>query len=163
MTYRKIVHSMLNVMGMHRYKISKASHKVGLYYGQPNILEYIEAHNACAQKELAKGLHVSPASITTSVKRLEKSGYVTKIQDKEDTRKTHIFLTDSGKKVLKAFRNICDETDAEMFRDFTAEECNQFAEYLTRIQKNLNPEDIPTDNIREYIQNDKKMNEQEEN
>lgn len=161
MTYREIVHSMINVMGIHRYKISKASHKVGLYYGQPNILEYVKAHNHCTQKELAKGLHVSPASVATSVKRLEKSGYVTKIQDKEDTRKTHISITDNGKDVLKSFRDLCNTTDSEMFKGFTDEECKQFAEYLTRIQKNLNPDDISADDIREFIENDKKMNERE--
>ncbi|MBS7360201.1 MAG: MarR family transcriptional regulator [Oscillospiraceae bacterium] len=159
MTYREIVHSMINVMGIHRYKISKASHKVGLYYGQPNILEYVEAHNYCTQKELAKGLHVSPASVATSVKRLEKSGYVTKIQDKEDTRKTHISITDNGKYVLKSFRDLCNTTDSEMFKGFTDEECRQFAEYLTRIQKNLNPDDISAEDIREFIAEE--MNERE--
>lgn len=142
MDYREMVHKLISTSLIHRYHITKAAQKAGLYYGQPMILEYIKNNNLCTQKELANSLHISPASVATSIKRLEKNGFVNRVTDSEDVRKNRLFLTESGIKVLKNFRNVCDDTDKKMFEGFSQEECKLLCNFLERLYDNLDTENL---------------------
>ncbi len=164
MNYREMVHKLISTSLIHRYHITKAAQKAGLYYGQPMILEYIKEHNLCTQKELADSLHISPASVATSIKRLEKSGYVKRSTDKVDIRKNRLSLTDDGSKILKEFRSICDETDEEMFKGFSEEECELLCNYLQRLYNNLDTENLTNCQMKAEIQrNEGKAKEATEN
>ena len=48
----------------------------GLTPGQPKILDYLQNHNGCVQKDIAKGCHIEPASITVILKGMETKGYI---------------------------------------------------------------------------------------
>ncbi len=161
MNYKEMVHKLISTSLIHRYHITKSAQKVGLYYGQPMILEYIKEHNLCTQKELADSLHISPASIATSIKRLEKSGFVKRSTDKEDVRKNRLALTDDGFKTLTEFRNICYETDKEMFKGFSPEECVLLCNYLQRLYNNLDAENLTNCQMKAEIQKTEKMAKEE--
>lgn len=152
MNYREMVHKLISTSLIHRYHITKSAQKAGLYYGQPMILEYIKEHTACTQKELADSLHISPASVATSIKRLEKSGYVTRSTDKKDIRKNRLSLTDNGLNILTEFRSICDETDKEMFKGFSEEECRLLCSFLERLYNNLDTENLTNSQMKAEIQ-----------
>ena len=152
MELRNLVHELISISVIHRCRITKSASKVGLYFGQPMILEYIKEHNLCTQKELADSLHISPASVATSIKRLEKSGFVRRSTDKEDVRKNRLSLTDEGLNILKEFRSICDETDKEMFRGFSEEECEMLCNYLQRLYNNLDTENLTNCQMKAEIQ-----------
>lgn len=155
MEYREMVQKLISTSMVHRCHISKASQKAGLYYGQPMLLEYVKEHKLCTQKELADSLHISPASVATSIKRLEKSGFVTRTPDEADTRKNRLSLTDTGAEILLKFKNICDETDKTMFLGFTQRECDQLCGYLDRLYNNLNAEKLTTCQLKEEMKKEK--------
>lgn len=50
-------------------------------------------------KELSDGINVSPASVAVSVKRMQKSGLITKISDENDLRCNRIALTEMASSV----------------------------------------------------------------
>ncbi len=62
--------------------------------------------------ELACALGLSKPSITAIVDKLEKLGYIEKIQSDEDRRSAHIHLTEKGRELAKthdeAHRNMAD-------------------------------------------------------
>lgn len=156
MNYRDMVHKLISTSLIHRYHIVKSAQKAGLYYGQPMILEYIKEHDLCTQKELADSLHISPASVATSIKRLEKSGFVKRSTDKDDTRKNRLSLTYKGLKTLADFRFICDETDKKMFQGFSEAECELLCNFLQRLYNNLNTEKLTNCQMKAEIEkNDK--------
>ncbi len=161
MDYREMVHKLISTSLIHRYHITKSAQKAGLYYGQPMILEYIKNNNLCTQKELADSLHISPASVATSIKRLEKSGFVKRSADKEDVRKNRLSLTDEGLKTLTDFRNICDETDKEMFKGFSEEECQLLCNYLQRLYNNLDTENLTNCQMKAEIEKNEKNSKEE--
>lgn len=142
MDYREMVHKLISTSLIHRYHITKAAQKTGLYYGQPMILEYIKKNKLCTQKELADSLHISPASVATSIKRLEKSGFVSRATDSKDIRKNRLSLTESGEEILNNFRSVCDETDKKMFEGFSKEECEILCGLLERLYSNLDTENL---------------------
>ena len=157
MTYRETVHKLISTSLIHRYHITKAAQKAGLHYGQPMILDYIKELKHCTQKELADSLHISPASVATSIKRLEKSGFVKRTIDKEDIRKNRLALTDEGLNILTEFRSICDETDKEMFKGFSKEECELLGDLLQRLYNNLDTENLTNCQMKAEIQKDERQ------
>ena len=151
MDLRDLVHELISISVIHRYKISKSASSVGLYFGQPRILEYITENDACTQKDVAKAMHVSPASAAVTLKRLEKAGFITRHIDKTDSRKNHLSVTEKGAYALKAFRGICDSTDEDMFKGFSEEERETLHRLLTRLHKNLDSEHLTKEEISDLI------------
>ena len=51
----------------------------GIHFGQPPLLFTLRQLGRCSQKDLAKSLCVSPASIAVSLKRMEKAGLIMRV------------------------------------------------------------------------------------
>lgn len=96
------------VMIKRRKIMSKLLEKEGLYFGQPRILKAIANNKECDQNTLAKELECSKASVTTSVKRLEKAGLVEKKVSPKDMRCNIITLTEKGIEKSKRAKEILD-------------------------------------------------------
>ena len=138
--YKEAVKKMCRVTLLHRYAISTSLSGMKLYRGQPEILEYLNEHGDCSQKELADFLGVTPASIATSLKRMSKSGFIEKTSDENDRRINRLRLTERGKEIRLAGRNECDRVDKAMFNGFSSEEIAVFSGMLSRIADNLSPD-----------------------
>lgn len=151
MELRKLVGELISISVIHRCHITKSALKVGLYFGQPKILEYVKNNDGCTQKELAKAMHISPASAAVTLKRIEKSGLITRLTDENDSRKNHISITKKGVTSLEEFRKICDTTDEDMFRGFTPEEMETLHNLLVRLHKNLDTENFTKEEIDDLL------------
>lgn len=134
---RTIIGRMNRLNLLHRLQIHKAAATSGLYLGQLPILEAICENQNCTQKQLSDILHVSPPSIATSVKRLQKMGLVQKIADENDLRYTHIILTPKGKEISLKCRQLFDQKDTQMFKGFSEAECEELSKYIERLIENL--------------------------
>ena len=64
MDNRSLVHEIITLNVTHRYRVGKAASSLGLYFGQPAILEFILQNNNCTQKELADQLNISPQAVS---------------------------------------------------------------------------------------------------
>ena len=151
MELRKIVRELISVSVIHRYRISKSASKVGLYFGQPRILEYITENNFCTQKDVARAMTITPASAAVTLKRLEKAGFITRNIDPSDSRKNHLSVTEKGALALKEFRRICDATDEDMFKGFSDEEMETLHNLLTRLHKNLYSENLTDEELSDLL------------
>lgn len=109
----------------------------GLYMGQPRILITIKELEGASQKEIADQLHVTPASLAMSLKRLQKAGFLDRHTDSKDTRINKIYLTAKGLEVIEACRSQMVWIDQEMMTGFSDQEKDQLADYLNRIHINL--------------------------
>ena len=78
MLHNELAAKMKKIQLLRRIWIQKTQPDVELYFGQLPILEYIRKNPGCTQAEIAEHLCVTPASISTSTKRLQKSGLLTK-------------------------------------------------------------------------------------
>lgn len=58
----------------------------------------VDLGDGCTQKEISQMYYMSKQTINTSIKNLEKSGYIEFKQDKGNNKQ--IFLTQSGKKLV---------------------------------------------------------------
>ena len=142
---------------LHRINIQKQASKNGLYFGQPPILEYVANHNYCTQREVADFMKVSPASIATSVKRMQKAGLLEKMVDDSDLRYNRLKITEKGKELTYKCREDFDKVDAQMFSGFSDEECQQLYGYYERMIKNLSTEELADKSFFSLIAEGKKL------
>ncbi len=151
MDNRSLVHEIITLNVTHRYRVGKAAASLGLYFGQPSILEFILQNNNCTQKELAEHLHISPPSVATTLKRMEKAGFIERIEDKSDTRKKRLTVTEKGENVLHDFRKLCDETDLQLFINFSEDEKEQLMSYLKRLNANIADSNLKCDSFKKIL------------
>ena len=141
MNYREIVFSLGRFNREHRNRIHEIMESEGLFYGQLPILEVVKKLGSCTQKEISKELCVTPPSVTTSVKRLVKKGYLEKKIDEHDLRNTRITITERGLQKTIACRKKFDELDNQAFSALTDEECVLFKTFIDRLIHSIEKED----------------------
>ncbi len=108
--------------------------------GQPMLLSILRSKPdgiADSQRELAEQLHVTPATVTVSLRSMERDGYVTKIVDSSDMRRKRIALTNKGREVMNKLDKVYERIGVEMFDGFSEEEEKQIADHFSRMIKNL--------------------------
>ena len=139
---------------LHRYHIYKAAKNNGLYRGQRTILEYIRKNKNCTQKMLAEHLGVSPPSIATSIKRMQKAGLLDKVQDQNDLRNNLLVLTEKGEDISEKCRADFNKVDKQMFRGMNEEELEMLCAYIDKITDNLITEDLPKEMTHIFLKNE---------
>ncbi len=87
---------------------------LGLHAGQGAIISALGKCGPCSQKELAEYRHVSAATISVMLRRMEKSGLITRSAS-DDGKHNQISLTDEGKKM---FETLCQAREGEAGRVF---------------------------------------------
>jgi DNA-binding MarR family transcriptional regulator len=118
-------------------KILQQTSTLGLSSGQPKILEFLEYHNGCEQKEIAKACEIEPATVTNLLARMEEAHLIERKQLNGNRRSWHVFLTAEGEIVTKKVMKIFDEVKKKAFEGFTVEEQEGTFHLLTKMFDNL--------------------------
>lgn len=105
--------------------------------GQPKILDYLQNHNGCVQKEIAKGCHIEPASITVILKGMESKGYIERKMLSGDRRSLYVFLTEKGKKYIEYLNKKFDKVENTALKNFSEDEKQQLNDLLMRVYENM--------------------------
>lgn len=108
--------------------------------GQPFLLVMLAKNDdgtVPSQKDLAEWLHVTPATITVSLRSLERKGYVTKSSDTSDLRRKRITITDAGREAAAKVLEVYARLETAMYDGFTSDERAQAADYFKRMVDNL--------------------------
>ncbi len=105
--------------------------------GQPKILDYLQNHNGCVQKEIAKGCHIEPASITVILKGMESKGYIERKMLSGDRRSLYVFLTEKGKKYIEYLNEKFDKVENTALKNFSEDEKQQLNDLLMRVYENM--------------------------
>jgi DNA-binding MarR family transcriptional regulator len=97
----------------------------------------LNQQDGLSQKELIAFRDVAPATITRSIQRMEKSGFVEKRWDEQDGRISRIYLTQGGKAQIDTIRKIDDTIDEKIFQGFDEKEKRMLEDYLQRMIRNM--------------------------
>ncbi|HZJ77190.1 MAG TPA: MarR family transcriptional regulator [Clostridia bacterium] len=147
--YRDVAKKMAQLRLAHRcYFHQSVTSKV--YPGQPPILEYLLKNDNCTQKELADFLSVSPASIATSIKRMQKNGLVQKLSDARDLRYNRIKITQKGRDVFSQYLIEFEKINEKLFKGFSMQELDQLYGYLSRMTDNLDVNNIKKETLKSF-------------
>ena len=110
-----------------RCKFNDIISEEGLYSGQQDILFAV----------LAEITGVSAATMSVSVKRMEKAGFIVKKPDENDARIMHIYPTEKAKAVPGNTRKKINELELILKKGMDEDKALEFAHYLQRAIDNL--------------------------
>ena len=125
---------------MLRHSLNEAIKEEGLFSGQHHIILVLKENQPATISEIADMLGVSNASISVSIKRMEKAGFVTKKRNKKDARIIELQLTDKGNAVPEHIRSKMAIENEKLTRGMTQEEIHLLSNLLDKGIKNLKGE-----------------------
>lgn len=127
----------MQLIQVHGFCMQHTLKKYGLYEGQPAFLFQIRDMGAPSQNELAKALGVSKSSAGVTLRRLEKSGFVKREQDRLDSRCNRVALTKKGQEITRWCEMDVDMVANNMLEDFSADEREAALKVIKRMYKGL--------------------------
>ena len=92
-------------------------------------------------RDFEDALHLSHASASGILTRLEKKGFIECRADHQDRRCKRIYMLQKAKDCDAHMRGIMANLERTITRDFTEQERDQFLEYLDRAIQNLDREE----------------------
>lgn len=85
------------------------------------------------QKELAESRNLNNATVTRALERLEKKGFVKRVDDENDKRKKNVLLTSEGKETLNKILKKHEEYKKVIFEDFNENEIRDMMGLLDKL------------------------------
>ncbi len=122
---------------VHRWRLNKAASECGLYPGQPSLIFHLMRNEECTQKELADILMVTPASVTVSVRRLEKAGIIKRHTDETDLRCNRLSLTEKGIECGKICMEALDSVNRRAYEGMSDKDKEEAERILKKMTGNL--------------------------
>lgn len=122
---------------LHFSRVHTLLAKIGVYRGQPPILNGLCKKDGVMQKEIADALNLTPATITDTLQRMEKSGLLERRTDPEDARVSRVYITEKGRETKKQVDEIIRDIDEETFKGLTMEEKLLFRRLILKMINNL--------------------------
>ena len=110
----------------------------GLTLGQPKVLDFLQDHDGAMQKDIAKGCHIEPSSLSTILGGMERAGLLERSTRDENRRTVYVRLTDLGREQCRRLNAIFAAAEEEALRGFSPQEMQQVQTLLERIYRNLN-------------------------
>lgn len=123
--------------GMVQKKLFAKIKDLGLSMGQPKVLDYLKDRDGAVQKDIAKGCHIEPASLSTILGGMEKKGLIIRRMQEDNRRNLKVYLTDRGRELGAEITKNFSEIEEAALAGFSEEEAEKLQSYLTRIYKNL--------------------------
>ncbi len=112
--------------------VNRAAGENRLSLRQLSALTMIESEKTTLG-DVARRLMVTPAVVTGLIDRLERRGYVRRINSTDDRRRVLLALTDEGRAAAERVSNLLQEEMAAALRGFSASELEQLDRSLTRL------------------------------
>ncbi len=105
--------------------------------GQPPVLFLLRLRGPMSQRELARALGLTAATMTVTLRRMEKAGLITRTTDETDKRIQRVAITQAGLEVCsRSWQAMC-AADLEMFEGFSPQEIGALCETMERMLENL--------------------------
>lgn len=122
---------------LHRRLLDRYVRHIGIYHAQHRLLMHLADRGYTSQRELAKELEVSPPVVTTSLKRLERLGFISRTVDEMDNRLKSIRITEKGREVVCQSKRIFEELSDGMFQGFSDDALRFVTDCLKKMKDNL--------------------------
>jgi DNA-binding MarR family transcriptional regulator len=115
---------------------------IGLHKGQGCILFCLWQHDGIPQHVIAQALHVSSATVTNMLKRMERDGWITRERDKKDRRVVLVRLTQKAKELHKQVQASFYSLEEELTAGLTEDQQRVLGDVLVKIHGQLAPETV---------------------
>ncbi|MED7929282.1 MarR family transcriptional regulator [Nonomuraea sp. LP-02] len=115
-------YALISLMKRQRNQLAAALVPLGLHAGQEMLLNQLWREDGLTQSELIARLGVEPPTVTKTLQRLERAGFVHRSPDPDRPRLIRVHLTEAGKALRDPVERIWHELDEDLQRDLDAAE-----------------------------------------
>lgn len=109
---------------------------LGLYSAQWTIVYLLKTNGSSTQKELSLYLGVEAPTMTRTLARMEKSGWISKVIG-TDKREKQIILTDRSHEMYDKWLEAVRASEAEALQNITDQEMAHMLSIISKMNANL--------------------------
>ncbi len=118
---------------MHK-KASDVAETIGLHAAEMNVIDILGKFGPVFMGRLSSETFISPSNTTSTVKKLERAGFVERQRSTTSNRQVNVTLTGSGRAVFrKCYPRILGEAHAHIAERLTRGEMKMLAEVLRKL------------------------------
>ncbi|MBU1050736.1 MarR family transcriptional regulator [Candidatus Bipolaricaulota bacterium] len=128
------------VCRMTGHRVRGHMEKIGLHRGQGFALIHLWHQDGLPQRDLARSMHISPASVTTMLQRMERDGWVERRRDDVDQRIVRVFAADKAKRMRLEAKQVFQDIENELNSVYTPEEQVTLKHLLMKLHDRFNDE-----------------------
>jgi len=110
---------------------------LGLTTGQPKVLDYLQDHDGSSQKEIAKGCHIEPATLTSLLAGMEKKELITRSMKEGDRRMLYVSMTKKGWKLQAQINAEFSRLEQMAMQNMSEEDKAMLIQLLSQIYENM--------------------------
>ena len=125
------------VCKLHRQRADELLSEIGLHVGQEMILVMLQDNEGITQTGLAERMMIQPPTLTNSLKRLEREGFVMRRPDPDDQRVSRVHTTKKGHDLMATVNEAWTKLEEESFNGFSLEERVLLRRLLLQTYRNL--------------------------
>ena len=130
--YIRILHSATD------QAMTNALNRLELTAAQGHLLGYLSHRKEPpCPRDIEEDFQLSHPTVSGLLFRLEKKGFIEIRPDKADRRCKRVYILPKGQELEDAMHNTIMASEAQMTKDFTDEEKEQFARFLVRAIHNM--------------------------
>ena len=118
-------------------QMRRCADELGIPSGYRHMLIYLAHHDGVSQLELAKFSHLTPPTVSVTLQKMERDGFIERRADSSDQRQMLVYITEKGKSLEIQSKMKADETEILALKDFGDEEKEALSEYLRRIYDSM--------------------------
>lgn len=118
-------------------KVLSRCQKTNLTAGQPKVLDYLKDFDGATQKDIAKGCHIEPASLSSILSRMEEKEIVERKMLNGNRRNTYVFLTPLGKELQHSVEEAFKELESCAFAGVSEEDKETFMKVFLKVYDNI--------------------------
>lgn len=145
MKLRKCENKMLTAVGyriqrlsrLHLSCIKEPITKLGIPYNATPYLNELYSKDGISQEELSGKIFVDKSTVSKMLSKLEKMGFVIRVENKNDKREKFVYLTDKAIKLKNVFFSSLSEISNIMELGFNKKDLEKLYYYFNRIDENL--------------------------
>lgn len=129
-----------NFQGLNKtmhYMMMEKTEKFDISPYQTRLLFIVQHHQNINQNALAKKLNITKATLSVRLQRLEKLGYISRVQDKNDKRNYILNITEIGELFIEEAIKIMKEKTLMMFEGVSREQIASVNEVIKIMKKNI--------------------------
>ena len=135
------------VSALRRTALNRERERLGQKVIPVPLMAYILEHPGCTQGEVAQWLYITPASVATSCKRLEKEGLLERRVDPQNRRKNQLYVTREGEALTLAKRALLSSVNERTFEGVAEEDLGVFSRVLDKMMDNLGGRDMEPNQV----------------
>ena len=130
-------YTLAQVCKLHRQRADNLLNTIGLHVGQEMFLTELWRKDGIPQTELAEQLSLQPATVTNSLRRMEREDIVERHDGSDDQRVSRVYLTGKRRGLEGPVEEKWGQLESEAFAGFSLEERVLLRRLLLQVYQNL--------------------------